>query len=67
VCTIVKEVKFTGLTQNSKVDPAVRLKILVRALELAQVLGQPCGFQVKVAGYGPPDPRVLGDGRDMAN
>jgi hypothetical protein len=32
------KVKFTGLTQNSQVDPA--------ALELTQILGQPCKFQV---------------------
>jgi hypothetical protein len=42
------KVKFTGLTQNSQVDPAVCMKIPVRALELTQILGQPCEFQVKV-------------------
>jgi hypothetical protein len=35
-----------GRTQNSQVDPAVRLKIPVSALALTQILGQPCGFQV---------------------
>ena len=34
-----QKVKFTGLTQNSQVDPAVRLKIPIRAVELAQILG----------------------------
>jgi hypothetical protein len=38
--------EFTGLTQNSQVGPAVWLKIPVRALELTQILGQPCTFQV---------------------
>ena len=45
--------KFTGLTQNSQVDPAVRLKTPIRALELTQILGQPCEFH-------------LGDGRRCA-
>jgi hypothetical protein len=40
------KVKFTGLTQHSQVDPAVKLKIPIRALELTQILGQPCKFQV---------------------
>ena len=40
------KVKFTGLTQNSQVDPAVWLKIPIRALELAHILGQPCECQV---------------------
>jgi hypothetical protein len=40
------KVKFTGLTQNSQVDPEVRLKIPINALELTQILGRPCKFQV---------------------
>jgi hypothetical protein len=40
------KVNSTGLTQHSQVDPAVLLQIPIRALELAQILGQPCGFQV---------------------
>ena len=44
------KVKFTGLTQNSQVDPAVCLKIPITALELTQVLGQPCEFQVAPQG-----------------
>ena len=32
-------VKFTGLTQNLQVDPAVSLKIPMRALELTHILG----------------------------
>jgi hypothetical protein len=39
------EVKFTGLTQNSQVDPAVRMKIPMKALELTQIMSQPCEFQ----------------------
>jgi ribosomal RNA methyltransferase Nop2 len=35
-----EKVKFTGLTQNSQVGPAVRLRIPIRALELTQFLGQ---------------------------
>jgi hypothetical protein len=42
-----KKVKFTGLTQNSQVDPAVRLRIIISALKWTQILGQPCEFQVK--------------------
>jgi hypothetical protein len=38
------KVKFTGLTQNSQVDPGVLLKIPIKALELSQILGQPCEF-----------------------
>jgi hypothetical protein len=34
-------VKFIVLAQNSQVDPAVSLKIPIRALELAKILGQP--------------------------
>ena len=45
LCSSCK-VKFTGLAQNSQVDPAVRLKISIKALELTQILGQPCEFQV---------------------
>jgi hypothetical protein len=41
------KVKFTGLTQNPQVDPAVLLKLPIRALELTQILGQPCEFQVR--------------------
>jgi hypothetical protein len=41
-----EKVKLTGLTQNLQVDPAVRLKIPIRALELTQMPGQPCEFQV---------------------
>jgi hypothetical protein len=37
------------LTQNPQVDPAVRLRIPKRALELTQILGQPCEFQVSAA------------------
>ena len=37
------KVKFTGLTQNSQVDPAVGLKIPIRAFELTQILGQILG------------------------
>jgi hypothetical protein len=44
-------VKFTGVAQSSQVDPAVWLKIPVRALELTQILGQPCEFQVVGRGY----------------
>ena len=40
------KVKCTGLTQNSQVDLAVWLKIPIVALQLTQILGQPCGFQV---------------------
>ena len=40
------KVKFTGLTQNSQVDPEFLLKTPIRALELTQILGQPCEFQV---------------------
>ena len=40
------KVQFTGLTQNSQVDTAVCLKIPIRPLELTQILGQPCEFQV---------------------
>ena len=45
------KVKFTGVEPQSAVaiDPAVCLKIPVRALELAQILGQPCGFQVSLS------------------
>jgi hypothetical protein len=43
-------VQFTGLTQNLQVDPAVRLKIPISALELTQILGQPCEFQVVSGG-----------------
>jgi hypothetical protein len=39
-----RKVKFTGLTQNSQVDPEICLKILIKALELTQILGQPCEF-----------------------
>jgi hypothetical protein len=34
--------KFTGLTHNFPVDPAVRLRIPIRLLKLTQSLGQPC-------------------------
>ena len=40
------KVTLTGLTQNSQVDPAVGLKIPIRALEWTHILGQPCEFQV---------------------
>jgi hypothetical protein len=33
--------KSTGPTQNSQVDPAVWLKITIKAFKLAQILGQP--------------------------
>jgi hypothetical protein len=36
------KVKFTGLTQNLQVGPAVCIKPPMRALELTQILGQPC-------------------------
>jgi hypothetical protein len=39
-------VRFTGLAQNSQVGPAVLLKVPMRALDLTQILGQPCEFQV---------------------
>ena len=42
------KVKSTGLTQNSQVDPAVWLKIPIRAVGLTQILGQPCEFQAGV-------------------
>ena len=46
----VEKVKFTGLTQDSQLDPAaVGLKIPIRPLELTQILGQPCEFQVERA------------------
>ena len=39
-------VECTGLTRTSRVNPAeMRLKIHIRALEWAQMLGQPCAFQ----------------------
>ena len=44
------KVKLTGLTQNLQVGPAVCLQILMRALELPQILGQPCEFQASCAG-----------------
>ena len=37
-----RKVEFTDLIQNSQVDPAVRLKIPIRALEVTQILGQLC-------------------------
>jgi hypothetical protein len=43
------KVKFTELTQTLQVDAAVFLKIPIRVLELAQILGQPCEFQVLAA------------------
>jgi hypothetical protein len=45
-CSPAVTVKLTGLSQNLQVDPAVCLKIPIRALELTQILGQPCEFQV---------------------
>ena len=45
-----EKVQFTGLTQNSQVDPAVWLKTPISALELTQILGQPCAFQVEEGG-----------------
>ena len=36
------KVKLTGLTRNLQIGPAFYLKIRIRALELAQILGQPC-------------------------
>jgi hypothetical protein len=44
------KVKFTGLTQNLQADPAVWLKIPIRALGSTQIMGQPCEFQVPVGG-----------------
>jgi hypothetical protein len=46
------EVKFTGLTQHSQVDPAFRLKIPIRALALTQSLGQPWLFHFFSIGSG---------------
>ena len=42
-------VEFTGFTKNFQVDPAVRLKIPIRALELTQIMGESCEFQVRAA------------------
>jgi hypothetical protein len=50
---VAPKVKFTlyrGLTQNLQVDPAVSLKIPLRTLEVTQILGQLCEFQVPGAG-----------------
>ena len=38
-------------------DPAILLKIPIRALELAQILGQPCEFQVRGTGGARPAAR----------
>jgi hypothetical protein len=48
------KVELTGVTQNSQVDPAVWLKIHIRALELTQILGQPCEFQVAASASSQP-------------
>jgi hypothetical protein len=45
VLAAAPKVKSTGLTHKLQVDPAVYLKIPMRALELTQILGQPCEFQ----------------------
>jgi hypothetical protein len=46
-----QNIKSTGLAQKSQVYPVVWLKIPMRALELTQILGQPCGSQVQAGGY----------------
>jgi hypothetical protein len=46
---VAEKVTFTGLAQNSHVDPVVCLNIPIRALQLAQILGQPCEIQVEAA------------------
>jgi hypothetical protein len=46
-CSATPKVKFKGLIQNSLVYPAfLTKKIPIRALELTQILGRPCEFQV---------------------
>jgi hypothetical protein len=44
------KVTFTELTQKLQLDPAVSLKIHIRALELAQILDRPYEFQVPLFG-----------------
>ena len=39
------KVKLTGLAQNSQVNPAVLLKIPIKALELTQILVNPVNFR----------------------
>jgi hypothetical protein len=51
-------VECAGLTQTSQLDPAVRLEIPIRALELTQILGQYCDFQVDWGGGGTGRPAI---------
>jgi hypothetical protein len=53
-----RKVEFTDLIQNSQVDPAVRLKIPIRALEVTQILGQPCEVEVAALSGSPAHTRA---------
>jgi hypothetical protein len=44
---VARNLKFTGLAQNSQVGPALCLKIPIRRLNLAHILVQPCGFYLR--------------------
>jgi hypothetical protein len=44
-----RNLKFTGLAQNSQVGPALCLEIPIRHLKPAQILGQPCEFYLRGA------------------